>query len=438
MNRRILWGVAFSAAATLIHAENLPADNTLSNALKEISELKLRTDALEKQVREQSATAPAAPVISSGRAYMNAGFDVLLNAGWSTTPDVSSIQPGDHDPSQRGFSIRNAELSLDGAVDPFFKAFANIVFKTAPDESTALELEEAYAQSTALPGDFQLKAGRYFTEFGRQNNQHPHAWDFVDQPLVLNRMFGSDGLRQNGARLSWLAPTPFYAEALLGVYNGQGGDAFSFRNLGDADTNGVTRLYGHATTARDLRGLGDLLYVPRLTSAFDLTDEQTLMLGASAALGPNDTGPHARTQVYGLDAFWKWKPANAGDGWPFVKVQTEVLWRNFDAAADPGAGLPEEHLRDWGLYSQVLWGFVRGWVAGLRGDYVTGNSGASTEGNTPHDEAERISPNVTYYFSEFAKLRLQYNYTHFAVSSDEQAVWAQLEFMIGAHAAHKF
>ena len=54
------------------------------------------------------------------------------------------------------------------------------------------------------------------------------------------------------------------------------------------------------------------------------------------------------------------------------------------------------------------------------------------------DQAERVSPNITYYFSEFAKLRLQYNYTHFAESSDEQAIWAQLEFMIGAHAAHKF
>ncbi|MCX6998237.1 MAG: zinc-regulated TonB-dependent outer membrane receptor, partial [Kiritimatiellaeota bacterium] len=209
------------------------------------------------------------------------------------------------DPSQRGFSVRNAELSLDGAVDPFFKAFANLVFKMSPEEETELELEEAYAQSTALPGNLQLRAGRYFTEFGRQNNQHPHVWAFVDQPLVMNRLFGSDGLRQNGLRIAWLAPTPWYTEVLCGVYNGQGGDAFSFRNPGDADTNGITRLYGHATAARDLRGVGDLLYVPRLASSFDLTDEQTLVLGVSAAFGPNDTGPEARTQIYGVDGYWK-------------------------------------------------------------------------------------------------------------------------------------
>ena len=437
MQRRFVWAAALAAAAALAHAENVPADNTASNLLKEIADLKQRTEQLEKQVREQPPAAPA-PMISSGRAYMNASFDVLVNAGWASTPDVEALQLGDHDPKQRGFSIRNAELSLDGAVDPFFKAFANIVYKLEPDDTTSLELEEAYAQSTSLPGDLQLKAGRYFAEFGRQNNQHPHAWDFVDQPLVMNRMWGSDGLKQNGARLSWLAPTPWYTEAMLGVYNGQGDDAYSMRNLGLADSNGVTRMYGHATTARNLRGAGDLLYVPRLMTSFELTDEQTLVLGASAAVGPNDTGPSARTEVYGVDAYWKWKPANAGDGWPFVKVQTEVMWRNFDAGPDAGAGLPEEHLRDWGLYSQVLWGFVRGWVAGLRGEYVTGNAGASADGNLQRGEAERVSPNVTYFFSEFSKLRLQYNYTHYSESTDEQAVWAQLEFMIGAHAAHKF
>ena len=81
---------------------------------------------------------------------------------------------------------------------------------------------------------------------------------------------------------------------------------------------------------------------------------------------------------------------------------------------------------------------MRGWVTGLRGEYVTGNAGASADVNAQRGEAERVSPDVTYYFSEFAKLRLQYNYTHYSASADEQAVWTQLEFMIGAHAAHKF
>lgn len=426
----------------LVPITSSAADEAIStNTLEELRQLRLRTEALERKVSEAAPAAPTAPVMTlarAGNAYMNISFDVLADAGWSSTPDVNTIQPGGHDPSQRGFSIPNAELALDGAVDPYLKGFANIVFKMDTDEETQLELEEAYALSSSLPVGLQVKAGRFFAEFGRQNNQHPHAWSFVDQPLILNRMFGEDGLRQNGARLSWLAPTENYTEFMLGVFNGQGEDAYSFRYTGAAGTDGVDRVYGHATTARNLNGVGDFLFVPRLASSFEMTDAQTLVLGASAALGPNDTGENTRTLIYGVDAFWKWKPSNAEAGWPFVTWQTEVLGRNFEAGEDSAAGLPAETLQDWGLYSQVQWGFIRRWVLGLRGEYVTGNKSASEDATTERGTDERISPNITWYPTEFSKLRLQYNHEWREYAENGDAVWVQLEFMLGAHAAHKF
>ena len=188
-----------------------------------------------------------------------------MNVGGSTVSDPSEmLELGDHDPRNNGFSLPNAEIALDGAVDPYFKGFANIVFKLDQNNQTSVELEEAYALSTALPANLQLKAGQFFAAFGRQNPQHPHQWAFVDEPLILNRAFGPDGLRNIGAQLSWLAPTPFYTEASLGVFNGQGETAFSFRNPGEDDRAGVQRVHGRATLDRTLRGPGDLLYVPRL------------------------------------------------------------------------------------------------------------------------------------------------------------------------------
>ena len=53
---------------------------------------------------------------------MNVSFVGLSDFGWSTEKDVQSLQLGDHDPLVRGFTIPNAELALDGAVDPYFKA----------------------------------------------------------------------------------------------------------------------------------------------------------------------------------------------------------------------------------------------------------------------------------------------------------------------------
>jgi len=408
-------------------------ENITTNLQEEVQQLRRRTEALELRLSSISA---GTPTVTSGRAgstYMNVSFDTCIDAGWSTDSDpAKELQLGDHDPQQRGFSLRNAEIALDGAVDPYMKGFANIVYKLDTQNETELELEEAYLLTTSLPGDLQLKAGQFFSEFGRQNSQHPHTWAFADQPLVLNRMFGSEGLRNVGARLSWLVPTPFYTELLLGVFNGEGGNSFSFR---DTATDGC---HGRTPVDRNLHGPGDLLYVPRLCSSFDLTDQQTLLLGVSGALGPNDSGTDSRTQIYGADIYWKWKSAHADAGFPFVSWQTEALYRNYEAGADPENQLPSETLMDWGLYSQILWGFTTRWVAGLRGDFATGNDGLFDSQDIYRGDRTRISPNLTWYPSEFSKIRLQYNQDHGARFGNEESVWLQAEFLLGSHAAHKF
>jgi len=386
---------------------------------------------------------PAEPitVARAGSAYMNISFDALMDVGGSTKSDPSAqLELGDHDPIKNGFSLRNAEIAMDGAVDPYLKGFANIVLKLDKNNQTDIELEEAYAQTTALPGNLQGKAGQFFAAFGRQNPQHPHQWAFVDEPIILNRAFGPDGLRSIGAQGSWLLPMPFYTEATLGILDGQGSTSFSFRNPGDPDTLGVDRFHGRATVDRGLRGPGDLVFVPRLASSFDLTDQQTLVAGVSGAFGPNDTGTESRTEIYGADLYWKWKAPNAHEGYPFVSWQTEGLYEHFQAGADPNAPtpLPAETLRDWGFYSQVLWGFKPRWVAGLRGEYADGNRGAFDAQDIFRGERTRVSPALTFYPSEFSKLRLQYNYDHGQLFGDAHSVWLQMEFLLGAHGAHKF
>ena len=161
-------------------------------------------------------------------AYVNVSFVGITAFGWSTARDIGSLQRGDHDPQVRGVSIPNAELALDGTVDPYFKGYTYIVHKLDANGETGIELEEMFFLTTSLPGNLQVKGGQFFAEFGRQNPQHPHSWAFADQPLVLNRMFGPDGLRSQGLRLSWLAPTSWYTEAMVAVANSAGTTASSF------------------------------------------------------------------------------------------------------------------------------------------------------------------------------------------------------------------
>jgi hypothetical protein len=367
-------------------------------------------------------------------AYMNVSFVALTDAGWSTTPDVGALQVGDHDPKVRGFTIPNGELALDGTIDPYFKGFINVVNKLDANAETTVELEEMYLLSTSLPANLQLKVGQFFAEFGRQNNQHPHAWGFADQPLILNRMFGPEGLRSQGARLSWLLPTSFYTEAMVSVMNSAGGTAWSFRS------DESTEIHGGAAVDRPVHGGQDLLYVPRIATSLDLTDNQVLLVGASGAFGPNSGGAHTNSAVLGGDVYWKWKSSYAHQGFPFVSFQGEYLTRNYEvdarAAEEGGATLPAETIKDDGAYAQFLWGIKPRVVAGLRGEWVTADP--ATTITTSRADRTRWSPNLTWYPSEFSKIRVQYNYDLRAGLGTDHSLWVQVEFLLGAHAAHKF
>lgn len=438
MNYRLLIAALFLFAGTLpAQRPTQKSDSaTASDSIARADSLALLKD-LEKELSAGDtvpavSAQPAAPSRSSG-AYMNIGFVSITNAGWSSAEDVQALQPGDHDPRVRGFTIPNVELSLDGAVDPYFKGVANIVFKIDPEGETGVELEEVYGLTTSLPANLQVKFGQFFAEFGRQNTQHPHSWAFVDQPLALNRMFGPEGLRSQGARLSWLLPTSFYSEALLGVFNSLGETTWSFRSPESGE------IHGGVPSERTVNGAGDLLIVPRFATSFDLTETQTVLLGFSGAFGPNNSGPSARTRVYGVDGYWKWKPAAAEAGFPFLSMQAELLSRVYDAAdrqdAD-GALLPAEKLKDRGGYAQLLWGIKPRLVAGLRGEQSTGDAGAF-ESELRLDRT-RISPNITWYPTEFSKFRVQYNLDDRKGLGRDHSLWFQLEFLLGAHASHKF
>jgi hypothetical protein len=435
---RVVLVLGWLAAGT-VAARPLAAQQPASEAAQQrrLDSLAALVGDLQQQVALAAQQAAAQPLVQAraGGAFMNVSFVGLTDFGWSTEPDVGSLQVGDHDPKVRGFSLPNEELALDGAIDPYFRGSANLVYKLDPAGETGVELEEVYFVTTSLPGNLQLKGGQFFAEFGRQNPQHPHAWAFADQPVALNRVFGAEGLRSQGLRVSWLLPTSFYTEALLGVFNATAETASSFRSEVSHE------IHGGIPDEDPIQGAQDLLWVPRIASSFEPTDEQTLLFGASAALGPNNSGPDADTRIFGADVYWKWKSLTARQGFPFVSLQTEALWRRYEAAfrvseEDPATAFPPETLRDRSWYAQVLWGIKPLVVAGLRGDFVSGDEAAFA--SEIRADRYRISPNFTWYPSEYSKVRIQYNYDHRDGIGSDHSLWTQIEFLLGAHAAHQF
>jgi hypothetical protein len=426
-------------SAVVASAPSVNANGTATEAFPTTDASVSTTAATVSSSDNGSSLTQPIPITGGGsKNYMNISFDAMFALAGSSERNLDRIEVGDHDPQQRGFNARNAEIAIDGAVDPYFEGFANIVLKLDDNNETEIELEEAFLQTTSLPFGLQIKAGQFFDAFGRINPTHPHTWEFADSPLVNGRLLGPDGLRGVGAQISWTAPVPWYSQVILAVQNGRGGTAYSFRNPGD---DGV--FYDRPTIDRDANALHDFVFVPRWENSFNLSDTQTILVGASGAFGANDTGPNAHTQIYGGDLLYKWKSARAEGGFPFVKWQTEAMYRRFEAERGLDDLFPvSETFDDWGMYSQVLWGFKKGWVIGVRGDHLQMEDSVFTDDITRQTRS-RVSANLTWYPTEFSKLRLQYNHDFlgengFLAGRDVDSVFLQFEFILGAHGAHKF
>jgi len=369
------------------------------------------------------------------------GLSGLFAAGSSSADndELAGLQAGGHDPGRNGFTVQNVELSIGATVDPYFDGQANIIFLIDSEGETVVELEEAFLTTRNLPWGLQMKGGQYFTEFGRLNPQHPHTWSFVDQPVVLSRFFGGDGLRSQGVRVSWLAPTPWYTELYLGAQNANGETVTSFLGEGAGeDPNDPETMGGHSLIDREGRDQNDLLYSARWLNGFDVSDTLSMNVGFSGLIGPNASGRSTQTTVIGTDVYLKWQPAYVQRGFPFVSWHTEVLQRRYEAG---DSGNPnQETLSDWGAFSQVLWGFQPGWVAGLRAESAKASGGDGRADDPLRDTRKRLSPNLTWYPTEYSKLRLQYNrdWANHLSDGSANSLFLQVEFSIGSHMAHTF
>jgi hypothetical protein len=452
-------------------AKPLPAETALDRALSQLGEAKVPGGT----VAAPQATSKGSP----GAKLIDVSLDVLYQTGGSTATEeqLPDLQGGGHDPKKRGFTLPQAELSFAGAVDPYFNAEMHLVTLIDEHGETGVELEEAFLTTQAMPLNLQVKAGHFLTEFGRINPTHPHAWNWLDQPIVNTRMFGEDGMRAPGFRISWLTPAPWFSQLLFGVQNANGGTMRSFLGNEGAPADvlpaGVDGygIGGQPVGPRSVKGMRDLVYLARSDNSVDLTDTMSTKFGFSAAHGPNNTGPRGESWIYGLDFLLKWRP----EDWPrtgrFLTLEAEAMRRHFTADRrelrfapgldTDGDGLPDvfqltaprRTLHDWGFYTQALYGFQRNWAIGLRLEYAAGEEDdlavdtatgrvelASRSQDPFRDNRFRVSPMVQWRLSEFSRVRFQYNYDRADHLPDHEAhsFWVGLEFLIGAHPAHKY
>ena len=85
----------------------------------------------------------------------------------------------------------------------------------------------------------------------------------------------------------------------------------------------------------------DLTYVGRLRGYRDLTESTNLDIGTSFAYGHNDAGPDSTTQVFGIDATFRYRPLRRAIYRRFIG-RTELFWSRRE---EPSLGTPRRSAR---------------------------------------------------------------------------------------------
>lgn len=443
---------ALLASLAPAQGETLEAEQELDRRLRELGKASPELELSDEPAAPQAAAGGGTPRFE----LLDLSVNFLGAFGTSTADNVelSELQGGGHDPRKRGFTFQNLELSARGAVDPYFRFETHLLYFVDPYEGESrFEVEEAFVTTSALPHGLELEFGFFLTEFGIVNPQHPHEWRWLDQPVIHSRIFGPDGMRAGGFRLSWQPDTELYQVLHFGMQDANGETMASF--LANDEFFEERGVGGRAFAERDVRAFEDFVYLGRWEAALETGAESTLRFGVSGLYGPNATGSDGSTWVLGSDFRWRWRPESAERGHPFVEVQGELLWRSYEADAfeapgPPPVTVPSDTLEDVGGYLQATWSFARGWAAGLRVEHARG-SGANVDAESGDVVARdtdpfrsdrwRVSPLISYQPSEFSRLRLQYNYDdaqHLDAGAGDSrhSLWFGVEILLGRHPAH--
>ena len=338
--------------------------------------------------------------------------------------ETGSDRPGGFDVWQRSI-----ELNVAASVDPFAKGYAVINGSADSTGQATLGVEEAALQTTSLPGNLELKAGRFFGEFGRLAYIHDHELPFVNRPLVLDEYIGGES-QSDGLQLNWLPPIPHYVSVTVGVGDHFGADSPNPDNPGT------------------YRPFGGLNFWGRLSSYWDVTPDWQLEAGVSGLWNPTeeDRGG-ALLQPNGITTLTEKERRLAGMDFKlsYVPLQnnqfrsftwgTEILYSDSRYLCDPdGISTPpsdafDENVGSFGLYSYVTYKWSRQWSAGFLFDWLQ-------SAQNHNDETTAYSPFITFALSHWNQLRLQYTHTdHNATSRlhPDDAIYLQWAWIIGAH-----
>jgi hypothetical protein len=453
---------AMVAAAFVSPVAALAQDDEIEALRQQIRQLEERLDRAEQ--RRAQPPAPAAsetaarPVLADNT--FNPAISLILDGKYRNLqrdPDgyrIGGFVPAGghgHDghahgagPGERGLGIDESELTVSANIDPYFSGY----FTAAMSAEDEVEVEEAFIQNSGfLPGT-TIKFGRFFSAFGYQNEQHPHAWDFVDRPLAHQAFFGGH-LTEEGVQLRWVAPTPLFIE--IGAEGGRGANFPG----SERDKNGLNAGALFAHLGGDI-GFSHSYRVGlsyRETRAAEREYEDSDSAGTEIE---ENIFSDLESKMWGVDFVWKWAPDGNSKARNF-KFQAEYFQRKENGQLEYDAdnvslfgtqsGTYSSKQNGW--YAQAIYQFMPRWRFGVRYDRLDSGTldyAPVVNGALPREELQllrahepkRTTAMVDFSPSEFSRFRLQFARDEARFDETDNQVVLQYIMSLGAHGAHRF
>jgi hypothetical protein len=379
----------------------------------------------EEKQREQEAETQRESAGGRQRSLqaLNPELSVLgdVSLDWSSSGDI-----------QDRFVLRGFEIAFQAALDPYtrFKAFLAAhqeppLFQPehhhdegeesehshAHTEEISVSVEEIYMEWLALPANTRLRVGRFRQQFGTLNRWHPHALPSVDIPFAIRNLFGHDGLIGLGVGADWQLPRLW------------------------ADSNGLTVEIVNADNPLAFAGsdFDDPTFLLRHTGFFDLGPSSFFELGLTGLIGPNGQTDSSGTTLGSIDVNFVWEPVQRAR-YRGLELRGEYIHSCYETDGDT--------IRADSLYAYLSYRLSRRWTVGFRyDDAELPYPDVTLHHGQPFEEGigERaVSPYLTFWQSEFVRLRLQYQHAWRDFEwewgpDDDNRLILQVTFAAGPH-----
>ncbi len=375
----------------------------------------------------QSAPATSAARTPTAPAAEHWEFGAVIDLGYTSR----ALALGGRD---KGLQLGHSDLTAGGPLGRHLRAQLSAALATH-DGELERGIEEAWIETRTLPGGLQLRAGRFASQVGSLNAQHLHADDFTERPLLHRALLGGHWF-DDGVRLNWTAPTPFYlmlgAEALRGrrlVHEAVG-------NPGRVGaTTLVAKLGADAGRSHSWQlGLSHLNNRREAVVEEKHAEEEDHAHDAHDAHHEHDAhgARFSGRRTWMVDATWKWAPGGNN--------RAQQLRVGVEAARVTGlnrhASSKDRHLA---TALSVVWRFHPSWEVGARVDEL--------RVRIPHDDhfddgrLRETSLMLAWKPGHMQSVRLQWSAQRSAAGlEDTSRRTLQLQYVVafGAHGAHTY